>query len=179
MKTSFKHELIARLFLIFLLVLFLPKVKPFQKNEIDDNKIKLEIKNVVDEAYLKNKHFLYGIKSIVISKEDLAFAPNNSGCEGQILGAYFNDTILLKDSGNSTNKKTIYHEIGHNVYAKFNDEARSKWEEIFEKSENFVSPYARTNANEDFAESFSCYFADVECKLEGEKLTFMEGIASI
>jgi hypothetical protein len=69
---------------------------------------------------------------------------------------------------------TIAHEIGHNaqsVILQQNTGLIDKWNDIYGASvadyeasggeqNEFVTPYARTNAEEDFAESYACFIND-------------------
>ena len=61
-------------------------------------------------------------------------------------------------------RQTITHEIGHNVYYNLSEEQRGEWREIYDDSarRQFVSAYARTNEQEDFAESYRAYVHDPE-----------------
>ena len=118
-----------------------------------------------------------GINKIIVTRQDLDFEQNSTFCDGKIIGAIFNGTILLKESGNITNRKTIYHEVGHNVFKKISEEEKKEWEKLHGNSKIFVSVYASSNYVEDFAESFSCYmtnFDDCSLKLDPLKLQFIE-----
>ncbi|MFH1846805.1 MAG: glycosyltransferase, partial [Candidatus Omnitrophota bacterium] len=66
-------------------------------------------------------------------------------------------------------KKSYYsntppHEIAHHLYYEiFSQELRDQWEKLYEKSTkdtDFVSDYARKNAEEDFAETYANYMTD-------------------
>jgi hypothetical protein len=61
-------------------------------------------------------------------------------------------------------KKTITHEVSHNVYYSLDEGQREEWNEINTHSapDEFVSDYAQTNEREDFAESYMAYVHDAE-----------------
>ncbi len=53
----------------------------------------------------------------------------------------------------------LIHEVGHHVYQQFlKPIERKKWLLLHRKFDGFVSDYARTNAEEDFAESYAAYW---------------------
>jgi hypothetical protein len=65
-------------------------------------------------------------------------------------------------SGSSSRGKledTLTHEVGHNAFNNLDEGSRQEWESIFEKTpkDSFVSTYAETNPNEDFAESYEVF----------------------
>jgi len=185
MKRDLRNEIILKLALIFLMLLVLPKVKIDGKNqltgnfEISDDNLKQQIQLMVEEIYTKDRNLLKGINNIFVSKEDLSFEQNSTFCDGKILGVFFNGTILLKESGNTTNRKTLYHEIAHNIFQKIDNTKREEWKKLHNESENFVSIYASKDDVEDFAESFACYFTDFDnctSRLESGKHQFIDGI---
>ena len=59
-------------------------------------------------------------------------------------------------------KRTITHEVGHNVYYNLAEVHRDEWKGISSSSapDEFVSDYAQTNEREDFAESYMTYVHD-------------------
>jgi WXG100 family type VII secretion target len=60
-------------------------------------------------------------------------------------------------------KGTIAHEVGHNVYYNvIPEKARNDWDALSNGSKNteYVSDYARTNVEEDFAETYRAYMLD-------------------
>lgn len=61
-------------------------------------------------------------------------------------------------------EQTLTHEVGHNVYYNLPPEARSAWDTLSGSSQpgQFVSDYAQTNAQEDFAETYASYIRDPE-----------------
>ncbi|MEM6312601.1 MAG: hypothetical protein AAF743_00830 [Planctomycetota bacterium] len=95
---------------------------------------------------------------------------NNSGDIWTANGAF--------NHGENFSKRHIVHEIGHNFDTEYDAsgwQALSGWSTsggsgktaatggwYYNNSANFVSEYARTNPNEDFATSFSAYFAAEE-----------------
>jgi hypothetical protein len=60
---------------------------------------------------------------------------------------------------------TLTHEIGHNVHYNMridNLALADEWENLYHQDAGFVSPYARTNEFEDFAESYRTYVLEPE-----------------
>ena len=137
---------------------------------------KSDIELLIDEAITKDATYFVGISEIVVSKEDIDFlAHGPQGCQGHLLGALIKDRLVIKDSDNATNKKTLYHELGHNVWRRLSEEQKAKWPFL----EPFVSEYAKVSPEEDFAESFSCAKTNLQkCKelLSKEKITFINQI---
>lgn len=61
---------------------------------------------------------------------------------------------------------TLFHEIGHFVYFRWLPQPiRFEWVQKNHKADGFISDYARTNASEDFAETYAFYILD-KCALE-------------
>lgn len=76
-----------------------------------------------------------------------------------IHNAYICDGLSTKDT-----LRAKYHETGHYIW--FNiltTEQRNKWKELY-KEGNFVSQYAETSPEEDFAETYTIFM--IEGKLE-------------
>jgi hypothetical protein len=159
--------------------------KRYKKSKkILKNNINLNSKRKYNKPIIKNKTTKFNKKYslIMISKQDMGFLADSGSVTcpgGNILGAYHNDTILIKDSGEKANKRTLLHEIGHNVWGKVDSQTKERWNELFTDTDEFVTPYASVNANEDFSESFSCYFTGYEgCEnwLMEAKLELMQEI---
>lgn len=76
-------------------------------------------------------------------------------------GSYYNklDLIILRHYDNSdiTEDMTVaLHEIGHRIWYEYmTEEQREQWRELYDNSTIFISAYAKTDAEEDFAESFA------------------------
>lgn len=149
---------------------------PIDTGEGNNKEMKKEIEKIVQEIHLANGKFLKGITNVIVSKEDIDFlVEGRLGCEGHLLGALTNNTIIIKESGKETNKKTLYHEVGHNVWAQLSEETRGKWPFMAP----FVSDYASFDAQEDFAESLSCLMTNFNGCIErlfSEKKLFLEQI---
>jgi hypothetical protein len=57
---------------------------------------------------------------------------------------------------------TVAHEIGHNAELTLDSEQLDKWNQLYQESgsDEFVTPYAKTDPQEDFAESYAFYIND-------------------
>lgn len=149
------------------------------EKEITDEELRQQIQDLVDELYEKDRSLLEGIQTISVTRHDLDFLETGEEpvCEpGDILGAFGQDKIIIKDSGKEVNRKTFYHEVGHNVWGKLDGKQKEEWEQLHNEDENHVSVYASVNAYEDFAESFSCYstqFEDCFERLSQRKKDFL------
>ena len=152
-----------------------------QSPEIDDEKLKHGIKNLVDGIFQSDKKLLQGINQVLISREDIGFlSSQNASCtSANILGAYFNGTIIIKDSGDEVNKHTLFHEIGHNVWKKIDGQKKDEWRLLFSQTKNFINLYSKTNAEEDFAENFACYFAHFDYCMNKTDKTKMDFIGTL
>lgn len=82
---------------------------------------------------------------------------------GSLSSLYLTDTTgLYYPNGMIVMKTDLYyahaicaHEIGHQIYyQELTPEERALWEKIHEEDDEFVSEYAKTNAAEDFAETY-------------------------
>lgn len=186
-RQRFQGFVIVQLLILLLLLSFLFQEEPLQEireeKEITDQDLKEEIQDLVNEVYAKNRGLLEGIHTISVTRQDLDFLDKGGEpvCEpGDILGAFGQDKIIIKDSGKEVNRKTFYHEVGHNVWGKLTGEQKEEWEQLHEENV-YVSVYASVNAYEDFAESFSCYstqFEDCIGKLSEGKKSFLEKVVS-
>lgn len=72
----------------------------------------------------------------------------------------------------------LYHEIGHHVYQHVLTSSQKKhWVTQIYPQKKFISDYAATNANEDFAETYSFYFHDsARCRSFADKYHFIQQI---
>ncbi len=145
-------------------------------SSMDEGAIKREINKIVEELHETDPLFLKGITSIMVSQEDIDFlADSPFGCGGHLLGALANDTIIIKESGTETNRRTLYHEAGHNRWKQLTAEEQEQWP----FKEPFVSTYASLDAEEDFADSFACLktnFSLCRNQLSEEKTHFLARI---
>ena len=97
-----------------------------------------------------------------------------------VTAAYYNfdpPGIMLYQFSNLVQfYRMLYHEIGHYVqFRVIHQSSRDKWiHEIHPASSGYVSEYAKTNAAEDFAESYSffCVYPNELAKYP-EKMKFM------
>lgn len=79
-----------------------------------------------------------------------------------VKGQYSNapiDHILLYDFNSAEEcRHILFHEIGHHVYNRvIGSTLKKEWVTKIYPNSLFVSEYARTNASEDFAESYAFY----------------------
>ena len=142
-----------------------------QAPDASDEEARKQVESIVRGMLEKNPSLFEGIKSVMGSVQDLGFFANGS-CSGHVLGAFSEGRIIIKDSGEETNRKTLYHEIGHNSWRRMTSQEQEEWTSLFSSSKKFATPYASTSPEEDFAESFSCHMTSVQgCAelLEGKK----------
>ena len=116
--------------------------------------------------------------------------------QANISGEYIHDTeniiLYTKKHQVSIIRRTAEHEIGHYIYySVFNESQRNEWKNIYDNSVSdkylsdeekiellsngssiFVSRYAETEPDEDFAESFSAFVLGWN-KLDKEREAFM------
>ncbi|MBS3131115.1 hypothetical protein J4212_01665 [Candidatus Woesearchaeota archaeon] len=186
------HKLrnILMLSLLFSLILLLDGMQVEKSAQHDiislspDN-IQVEEKDIVESVkemvYDFNRQYpsmLKGVNTVSITQESISsLSSKEESCSGShILGAYSGDTILIRHVDGEIDKRTLYHEIGHNVWAKLSDEKKGEWARLFSLQKDEVSPYSNTNSKENFAENFACFLIDFEgCreKMIGEKIRFI------
>lgn len=98
------------------------------------------------------------------------------GCKG----AYFPEhrAIIIHDLVDSeTAPHIIYHEIGHYVFHQFIDsQTRKHWTTKLFPGAPAVTPYAKTNPAEDFAETYALFAQDQDHvrKKTPQKFLFMQ-----
>ncbi len=176
-------QLLLFLFLIAQLSTNYQKISAVAESDVDsvqivasNPEVKGSIETMISSILLNNPNYLSGVTTIVVSEHDLDFlAEGNVPCGGHLLGAIGNGTIIIKESGFETNKKTLYHEIGHNIWNNLDETQRQSWP--FEGP--FVTFYASTSQKEDFAESFSCLMTNFNgcmASLSLEKKSFIETV---
>ena len=101
-----------------------------------------------------------GLQSIVYSSvQEFRSLGVNVPCS--CIGAYYPDyraVVIHRIESKQTFAHVLYHEIGHYVYSVvIGSYLKKQWCNSFCKSSQHVSPYAATNASEDFAECYAFY----------------------
>lgn len=77
------------------------------------------------------------------------------GAERRILVFNFDNASELRHA--------LYHEIGHHIFERVISGAlRKRWVTDITPNSNFVTPYAASNSDEDFAESYAIFLHDAE-----------------
>lgn len=118
--------------------------------------IKLEIGKVPVEH-------LVGLSQIVYTPRNSVVYPHLTTPKGTH-GCYDTHTqvITIAEFSNSNEfAHVLFHEIGHFVFFKWLTQSqRFEWVQLVHLAEKCVSSYARTNAFEDFAETYACYFTN-------------------
>lgn len=146
-----------------------------------EQEILTQVEETVLSIFKKNNKLLKGIKHIRIALEDLPYEQSPlPGCSGKILGAYSNDTIIIRHTDQPTNNFTLYHEIGHNVWNKISSHQREIWTNHFHNTKTFVTTYAQKNPEENFAENFACFHTNFRnCKkiMTDQKIEFIQHIS--
>ena len=97
------------------------------------------------------------LKNVLVGSEILSQLQNKNMLVGE---AYLQ---FRKDEGQVL--RTIYHEIGHNVYSlllRRDPFFKDRWDCIYKNSKERVSSYADKNAEEDFAECYMIYVNDLD-----------------
>lgn len=90
-------------------------------------------------------------------------------------GDYFpqTDSLRVKEHNVNRMKEIWTHEIGHKYfYERMTEEQRNEWRIISNNSILYPTMYSRTNADEDFAEHFMCFFVLRTCTTDEEKINF-------
>lgn len=83
-----------------------------------------------------------------------------TSCDTTLWGYYtqYNNTIGLCDTSNEKKVGYLIHELWHRMFFKyFSDKQRQEWNKLSKECDNricFVSDYAKSNNEEDFAEMF-------------------------
>jgi hypothetical protein len=150
------------------------EISGFEKCELVNND---EIREYI-ENNVPSEH-LVGCPSIEFSPDYSLFVkePSTLGCFNTLTHEiHINENPEL--IGPDSLLETVVHEIGHNVHENIKWESphlAGKWEELYWNSDYFVSEYATTSVNEDFAECYAKYIQDPELLsfLCPEKYAFM------
>jgi hypothetical protein len=95
------------------------------------------------------------LKSGLEANPDYLFSMDNTNGTG---GRYFtfSSNIAIYPKGTHPYQTSLYahHEIGHYIWYEFmNDEQREEYTKIYENADEFVTDYAKTSVEEDFAET--------------------------
>ncbi len=159
------------------------EIKGFENCELISNE---QLAGYLNEV-IPNAH-LTACPSIEFTPKDPIFVENPNCC------GYFNTTtheIHIDENGLAREGvngllDTIIHEVGHNAHSwleTFHPTIADKWNAIHKASYTeyahtgigFVSNYATTNVNEDFAETYYAYVRDPELlqTLSPQKYKFM------
>lgn len=162
----------------------LPEVQGFEQSGLMTNQ---EVQEYLSEAFPPEHVNPESLKSV--EYVDM-YLPHE---DGNVLGATeynpFTGTSEIEiyrqePDGNfdrSEMERTITHEVGHSVYYDIGwhelSPSQQAWEELSANSapDEYVSEYAKTNLQEDFAESYATYIHDPELLQEVslEKYEFM------
>lgn len=127
------------------------------------------VKNDEIREYIENNippEHLEGCPSVEFNPNYGLFVenPGTLGCFDRITHEiHINENSELV--GPDSLLETVVHEIGHNVHENLkceNPRMAEKWEELYVNSDYFVSEYATTTVNEDFAECYAKYVQDPE-----------------
>lgn len=132
------------------------------------------------------KHHLKGLKYIVydptrfFKRSYVMPEITNYQIKGQYIPELLDAIIIYEIAGKESFKHILLHEIGHFVFQKIlKPKDRNFWLTQLYSKKNFISDYARTNVQEDFAESYSFYFQEkfFSYSLQ-EKFTFLKKISA-
>lgn len=90
----------------------------------------------------------------------------------------FSYVVVYKFTSKEQLRHMLYHEIGHHVYHHVLSSSQKKnWVTQLYASKNFISDYAKTNASEDFAETYSYFFHQPSlCAKFTDKYNFIKKI---
>jgi len=187
-----KSVLILQLFLVMCAILlvpspekeviFVPKSTMALDPVITGQLLQAEIKNMVLNVQQHNEKLLEGVKNVYVSQNPIDFLVDNesfSCSASHILGAHSHGTIIISDAGYETNKHTLYHELGHHLWDNLPQTDKEAWTVLFEQTESFLTQYAKTNPNENFAENVACYFTNYRScakNMVPEKVRFVEHV---
>lgn len=133
---------------------------------------KLFFGTAVDKKIISNDEKDYYSRTITIKYneiKDWKFSANIN-INQDLITLFYDKYLFLSRTREEIRRETqqlLFHEIGHK-YAFWKDESYKKefekicwnWEKNVCKNNDFVSDYALTNKDEDYAETFSFVFSD-------------------
>lgn len=160
----------------------LPDVSGFSKSEVLTSR---EVETFLKDEFLPEHTSKRNLKKIEYTDEYVSDEPGS-----YVAGTCYTNRILGKsrieinrqNENGATDaeemKSTISHEVGHNVYYNVVPaKTRGSWKDISENSadDEYVSDYAKTEVEEDFAETYAVYMLDPEAlnEISPEKYEFM------
>ncbi|MCF6436975.1 hypothetical protein [Pseudoalteromonas sp. MMG022] len=151
-------------------------VKDFDKqNVVTDEQIKAAIAKV-PVLHLQGLEYIVYDPSRFFQRSYVAPKPINYKVVGQYNQIPKKFICIHRISHVNEFNHVLYHEIGHHVFNQIlPSQLRVAWvNDIYPHSSHFVSEYASKNAQEDFCESYSCFYTKFnELAKDSRKLAFI------
>ena len=153
-------------------------IKGFKKQKT------ISIDEVVSAINELPKSHILGLTSVVYDpnrfyqRSYVTPKPINYGVAGEYNSGLVEHILIYKFKNKFEFKHILFHEIGHHVFrCHLNSTQRKTWVTGISPKSTYVSDYAKTNANEDFAESYAYYFTDQTylANVSTSKLHFLKG----
>jgi hypothetical protein len=150
-------------------------IKGFKKQNI------ISIESVVESVAALPKLHIQGLSTVVydpIRFYQRSYAQPRS-INYRVKGEYGNTPIdhivIYKFTHKDEFEHILYHEVGHHIFRRVLDSVkRKKWVTEIYPNSNHVSEYAKTNASEDFAETYAFYIKQRERLIDiPSKLAFL------
>ncbi|UAA37606.1 hypothetical protein KIH87_12890 [Paraneptunicella aestuarii] len=151
-------------------------IKGFKKQNI------ISIDDVVNILKSVPKPHKAGITTIVYDPERfykrsyVAPQPINYSALGEYSNLPIDHILIYEFASLNQFRHMLLHEIGHHVFRRIlTSSERKKWVTELYPVEGNVTRYAQTNANEDFAESYACFYTNpLELKKLNKKFLYIK-----
>jgi AAA+ ATPase superfamily predicted ATPase len=133
-------------------------IKGFKKQTL------LSIEQIVEALTYIPKNHLRGITTLVYDPQRFyqrsytTIKPINFKAVGEYETTPLNHILIYRFASHDEFRHILYHEVGHHVFKRYLDSVqRKRWVTQIYPNSTYVSSYAKTNAAEDFAESYASY----------------------
>lgn len=137
-------------------------VKGFSKQQVVSVEYIQSALNKLPSSHLVNLECIAFDPSRYYERSYVAPKPINYSAMGSYSKLPINHILIFNFRTPSEFLHVLYHEIGHHVFKHvLSSKERKLWVTDISRNNAYVTDYASTNANEDFAECYACYHVNL------------------